>query len=317
MPLSVSATGSYGDGEDVSVNQEGRRHFDFSSNGQELDPVNFSIYGVGDRISLVPSKDAGVIVLSDSEEDNNITLPEAAYDTGPPSGNGIPFTETDPGAQDSYLVDAGPGSGCLGLFGSSDDFEMPLWPLPACSQTGSGFQLFSTDANISDTMVDVNRSSLGCPPMNGYGLAADGAIGTAPQAEDFPARHPSAHAHHNHHHESLHQSRMDSSASHSNADANGSLVDNPLAFAGDDPSLQIFLPTQPAGILQPDLTQDVDMANGIQTDDWISLRLGLNDGNHIEPAGTSGLNSRHQFGSDGRMDSLANTGNCPITFLAP
>ncbi|CAA6654791.1 unnamed protein product [Spirodela intermedia] len=308
MPLSVSATGSYGDGEDVSVNQEGRRNFDFSSNVPELlDPVSFSIYGAGDRVSPVQSKDADVIVLSDSEEDNNTTLAAAAYDTGPPSGNGIPFTETDPGAQDSYLVDTGPGSACLGLFGSGDDFEMPLWPLPTCSQTGSGFQLFNTDASVSDTMVDVNRNSLGCPPMNGFGLGSDGMIGTVPRAEDFPIRHSNEYARHNHHHESLHQSRMDSSASQSNADANGSLVNNPLAFAGGDPSLQIFLPAQPAGILQPDLTQGVDMVNAIPTDDWISLRLGGNDGNHIEPAATSVLNSRHQFGSDGRMDSLANT----------
>uniref|UniRef100_A0A1D1XLK6 E3 SUMO-protein ligase SIZ1 n=1 Tax=Anthurium amnicola TaxID=1678845 RepID=A0A1D1XLK6_9ARAE len=306
MPLSVSATGSYRDEDDPSVNQDGRGHFDFStSNGQELDSMNFDMYNIDDRMPPAPSKDADIIVLSDSEEDN-ITLisPEAAYDTGLTNATGIPFTATHPGVQESYLVDTN-GASSLG-FGNTDYF---LWPsLPTCSQTGAGFQLFNNDVDVPDALVDMQRTSLGCAPMNGYGLASDGATGDASKAHDLTACPPNDHC--RQHHEGLpHQSSFGPSTCRSNAEVISSLVDNPLAFAGDDPSLQIFLPTQPAGMpSQSNLSQQVDISNGTHTDDWISLRLGGNDGNHIESAAANGLNSRHLFGTkEDRMNTLANT----------
>ncbi|MQM03519.1 hypothetical protein Taro_036304 [Colocasia esculenta] len=311
LPLSVSANGSYRDGDDASVNQEGRGHFDFSaSNGQELDSMNFDMmYNVDERVPLAPSRDTDVIVLSDSEEDN-ITLisPETAYDTGPSNGTGIPFATTHPGVQEPYLVDPAlnAGGSCLGLFGNGEDFEMPGW-FPSCSQPGAGFQLFNTDADVPGSLVDSHHNALGCSPMNGYGLASDGVVGDTSQTQDVTTCPPNDH---HHHHEGLTcQSRIGPSACQSSAEVNNSLVDNPLAFAGDDPSLQIFLPTQPAGMpTQSDLNQQLDISNGAHTDDWISLRLGGNDTSHVESTAADGLNSRNFFGSkDDRMNSLANT----------
>ncbi|XP_078434735.1 DNA-binding protein with MIZ/SP-RING zinc finger, PHD-finger and SAP domain-containing protein isoform X2 [Wolffia australiana] len=85
------------------------------------------------------------------------------------------------------------------------------------------------------------------------------------------------------------------------------VLNNPLGFAGDDPSLQIFLPTQPAGAGQPALGQEMGLGPAMPTDDWISLRLGGADGDrHLEPATTSA--SLTPFSAaDRRMDTLADT----------
>ena len=276
-PWSQSASVSFGDGDDSSVNEEGRRHFGFSVNGQDLDPMNLSIY------SPAPAQSEDVIVLSDSEEDN-LGMPWLSnHGMLPEAVDRIPFAETDDGGHDP-LVDNGPGSSNVGLFGGGDDFGIPLWPQP-----GSGFQLFNSEANIQE------NNSLVCSQVNGF----DSADVPVPVTEDFPTTHPNTHEHHQH--DSLNQSRI----ALSRAEVNGSQVNNPLGFAGDDPSLQIFLPvTESAGMIQPELTQEVDLGNGIPTDDWISLRLGGDDGDHHAQA------SRHQFGSsDGRKDSLADTGN--------
>ncbi|PKA62669.1 E3 SUMO-protein ligase SIZ1 [Apostasia shenzhenica] len=57
----------------------------------------------------------------------------------------------------------------------------------------------------------------------------------------------------------------------------GSLVDNPLAFGHDDPSLQIFLPTRAnSEPVQTDVMTHSKISNIVQAgaDDWISLTLG-------------------------------------------
>ncbi|KAL3649375.1 SUMO ligase siz1 [Castilleja foliolosa] len=60
---------------------------------------------------------------------------------------------------------------------------------------------------------------------------------------------------------------------------NGGLVDNnnPLAFGGNDPSLQIFLPTRQSdasAAAQPDSGAHSGGLNGGRSEDWISLKLG-------------------------------------------
>ncbi|KAF8403052.1 hypothetical protein HHK36_011146 [Tetracentron sinense] len=299
LAMSSSATGSGRDGEDPSVNQDGGGNFDFSTNnGNEIDSIslNFdSTFEVANRNSSAPLGDSHVIVLSDSEEEIENLIPDV-YDTGRADADGITFPVPPPGVPDSYPEDPSLGTGAssgLGLFnGNSDDFGMPLWTLPSGTQAGSGFQLFGTDTDVSDALVDLHHASVTCPtPMNGYILAPEATMGSATQIPD-------------------------SSGCHSNTNINDGLVDNPLTFDRDDPSLQIFLPTQPAGAsMQSDLRDQPNLSNGFSTEDWISLRLGGGssggEGNS-ESAAANGLNSRNQFASkEGRIESLAGTGVYP------
>ncbi|KAM7502055.1 hypothetical protein LguiB_000959 [Lonicera macranthoides] len=294
IPMSSSATGSGRDGEDPSVNQDGGGNFDFSTtNGAELDSISLNLdpaYVFADQNPAEPLGDAEVIVLSDSEEENETLIPAGPIYSGPP--HGIP---------ESYHEDPalGPvGNSCLGPFDThEDDFEVPLWSLPSGSQGPPGFQLFGSDMDVSDALVDVQHGSINCPTSmsGGYTLttAETGMVGSTsfiPEA-------------------SLH---------HSNADMNNGLVDNPLAFGGDDPSLQIFLPTRPSdSAVQADLRHQPDMSNGIRTEDWISLRLGdgSSGGGHggggvpVESTVTNGMNLRQQLSSkEGALDNLADTG---------
>ncbi|KAF8369573.1 hypothetical protein HHK36_032399 [Tetracentron sinense] len=301
MPMSSSATGSGRDGEDYCVNQDIGGHFVFSANnGNELNSVslNFDLtYGLNQNPCALLG-DADVIVLSDSEEENEILI-ETVYGSDQADACGVTFSVPPPGVLDAYPEDSCFGTGgssCPGLFnGLQDDYGMPLCPYPSGTQAGSGFQLFGTDMDVSDALVDVPHASITCPlPMNGYVLTPEATIGSATQVQD-------------------------SSICCSSTDINESLVDNPLAFGRDDPSLQIFLPTQPAAAsVQSDIRDQTDMLKDIRTEDWISLRLGGGDGGdsgggHDESADANGLNSRNQFASkEGRMESLANIGVGPF-----
>ncbi|XVF04959.1 hypothetical protein REPUB_Repub05bG0128800 [Reevesia pubescens] len=281
IPMSSSATGSGKDGEDPSVNQDGGGTYDFTSNGIELDsmPQNIdSAYEFTDQNpSAAAAGNAEVIVLSDSDEENEILISSTA--------GGLNFPVAPPGISHPYSEDPSLGpAGHLGLFTPNDEFDMPLWPLPPGTQEGSGFQLFSTDTDVSDALVDMQRNSLNCPSMNGYTLAPETTMGSATLVPG-------------------------SSIGQTDADINEGLVDNTL-FGGEDPSLQIFLPTHPSGSsAQSDLRDQADVSNGIRTDDWISLRLGGGaSGGHGDSATVNGLNSRQQIPSrDCAMDSLADT----------
>ncbi|OMP09732.1 Zinc finger, MIZ-type [Corchorus olitorius] len=290
IPMSSSGTGSGKDGEDASVNQDGGGTYDFTSNGIELDsmPLNIdSAYEFTDRNPSVAAGNAEVIVLSDSDEDNDILISSTtAYKDNQNDAGGLNFPVANHGISHSYADDPalGPASN-LGLFTPNDEFDMPLWPLPPGAQEGSGFQLFSTDPDVSDPLVDLQRNALNCPSsMNGYTLAPETTIGSA---NIVPS----------------------SSIGQSDTDINGGLVDNTL-FGGDDPSLQIFLPTRPSDAsAQSDLRDQADVSNGIRTDDWISLRLGGGaSGGHGDSANVNRLNSRQQIPSRERaIDSLADS----------
>ncbi|KAF6150463.1 hypothetical protein GIB67_030264 [Kingdonia uniflora] len=212
----------------------------------------------------------GVIVLSDdSDGDNeNFTTAGNVYDSGE-AIPGIPFSVPAPGIPDPYLEDSGRG---LGLFNGSsgDDFVNPLWPLAGVNtQVGPGFQLFGTETNISESLGDPTS-------VAGYTFAPDTDMAQIPD-----------------------------SICHSNSDLHSSLVDNPLAFGGEDPALQIFLPSHPAGTLvQPDLRNQPDSTDGMRTDDWISLRLG---GSGVSAA-ANGFNSSHHFRPvEDRKDNMGDT----------
>ncbi|KAJ1381705.1 Zinc finger, PHD-type [Sesbania bispinosa] len=225
IPMSSSATGSGRDGDDPSVNQGGGGHIDYSTtNGIEMDSLGLNnvdlTYGYTAHNTSAQVGGAEVIVLSDSEEDNDILLsPAIAYKSNQ-NDTADGYSMPPPGLVNSYTEDQNlGGNSCLGLFPNEDDFGMSsLWSLPPGTQAGPGFQLFGSDADVSDALVHLQHGPINCTSsLNGYALAPDTALGSSSLLQD-------------------------PSNGRSDADLNGGLVDNPLAFAGDDPSLQIFSP---------------------------------------------------------------------------
>ncbi|XP_031279864.1 E3 SUMO-protein ligase SIZ1-like isoform X1 [Pistacia vera] len=285
ITMSSSASGSGGDDEDPSINQDCNGHIDTSANnGNEINfiPHSFdSTLAIENQTSAL-TRGADIIILSDSEEGNeHLDPPESVYKT---------FSAIDsgpPGFSDSYLVDpmldAGANS-CLGLFsGIISDIGMSNWPYTSGTRGGSGFQLFGTDSIVADAFVDLDHSPVMCPPpMNGFTTVARPTLTSGREILDSPV-------------------------CHNNIDIDEHLIDNTLPFVGDDPSLQNFLPSQPPVVLsESDLGQQPPTLNGIRTDDWISLRLG-SDGEHVRgdlgsnsrSAATNGLELRHICGPNG------------------
>ncbi|XP_071711972.1 E3 SUMO-protein ligase SIZ1-like [Rutidosis leptorrhynchoides] len=218
--------------------------------------------------------DADVIVLSDSDDDTpNLMSSGLVYNNGNVYSNEIlnPQMEDPP-------INTG-GSSSLGLFNNNDDYGVPLWSLPSTSQVGSSFQLFGSDDNNNV----VHHGLDGTSSIDGFTLPDDLIMGPAP----------------------------DSSLYQSNLEINDGLVDNPLAFGNDDPSLRLFLPTRPSQVADHVGPRDQPSVSkgGLHSDDWISLRLGgCSSGVNCEPATTDGLNTSQQPGSkDGALDTLADT----------
>ncbi|KAI3826514.1 hypothetical protein L1987_00562 [Smallanthus sonchifolius] len=287
IPMSSSATISGRDGEDTSVNQEGGGRFDYSTpNGVELDSLSLNI----DRNFISSAAgDAEVIVLSDSEEENenrfsSAQIYKSSNNNNNPDGEGVPFSGLPLGIPEPHPE--------LGLFNTNDDdFGGPFWSLHSSNPCGPSFHFIGSDADPTDGLVDLHHDQLGSTSMGvgGYSLAGETCMGSAALVPD-----PS-------HHQSM--------------NINDGLVDNPLAFGGDDPSLQLFLPTRPSEATQQDefTDQPPALSNGSRGDDWISLRLGGGgSGVTSEPgapaAATSGLNPRQQPPSkDGGLNALADT----------
>ncbi|KAK9068657.1 hypothetical protein SSX86_012772 [Deinandra increscens subsp. villosa] len=277
IPMSSSATGSGRDGEDTSVNQEGGEGFDYSiPNESELDSLSLNI----DR-NLMGSAggDTEVIILSDSDEETeNLISSGQIYNNCNPDGERISFSSHSLGIPEPHPE--------LGLFNTDDDFEVPFWPSAPGNQCEPGLQFFGSDAHPTDTLADLHNGQFGATStgVGGYSLAGETSMGSTPL--------------------------VPSSSHHQSVNINSDLVDNPLAFGGDDPSLQLFLPTRPSEAAQQvELTdQPPAMSNGFRSDDWISLRLG-GGGVHCEPdAATNGLNLRQQpLSDDSVLDSLADT----------
>ncbi|KAK4763333.1 hypothetical protein SAY86_009101 [Trapa natans] len=289
IPMSSSATPSSKDDEDTSVNQDGGGNFNFTANnGVELDSVAFNVdtmFGFVEQNPVMAVGNAGVIVLSDSDVENDILIP---------SGSGYKGNQSEPDRINLLLdhtvmtdsfedpILGNGGNSCLGLFNSNDDDfgGMPLWTLPPGSQAGPSFQLFT-----SDGMVDLQDGSINCTTtMNGYPFPPETGVEPAALVPDPPVNH-------------------------SDNQLNENLVDNPLVLDRDDPSLQIFLPTGPSGAsVQSSVREEADMSNGIHTD-WISLSLGGGAiGGHGNKVETNGYSSRQQVPSeDNSLNSFSNT----------
>ncbi|XP_050213349.1 E3 SUMO-protein ligase SIZ1 [Mercurialis annua] len=289
IPMSSSATDSGRDGEDASVNQDGGGNFDLTNNGIELDSLSLNVdstYGFPDRNFSAPTGDAEVIVLSDSDDDNDLLLTSGTiYKNNQTDDGGAAFAMPPPGIANPYPEDPSVGNGLGFLNHNDDEFGIPLWPLPSGSQPGPGFQLFNSD--VPDSLVDLQGGPINCPmSMNGFSLGPETVMGSASLVAD-------------------------SSACRSGSDINDGLVDNPLAFGGEDPSLQIFLPTRPSDAsAQSSMRDQADVSNGVRREDWISLSLGGGGatGSHGDSVPANGVNSRQQVPlRDGAMESLADT----------
>ncbi|KAK3140858.1 hypothetical protein QOZ80_5AG0406800 [Eleusine coracana subsp. coracana] len=265
VPMSSSPAGSK-DGEDASVNQDGGMHFDLSLN-QEFDSFahNFGqTYNTEDRAQQ-PQNVADVIVLSDSDEENDtmVCLP-SAFDNTTANGNSFSFAASGAGYPERYQEDAGVGPSGLGLLSSNAaDFEMNNWQIHSYPPQEQGFQFFGADNDVANPFVSSNNS---------FNVATDNfSLDCNVGAEEPSVSHGL-------------------SICRNTNDMQGSLVDNPLALAGDDPSLQIFLPSEPSSVpLQEELSE---RPNGVHSDDWISLTLAAGGGGNEESTSVDALKSQ-------------------------
>lgn len=286
IPMSSSATGSGKDGDDPSVNQDAVGSFDFGNNGMELDSLSMNVdsgYKFPDsNHQPPPASNNDVIVLSDSDEEDDVVITAGpAYNENQADG-GVSFPLHPVGITNSYNEDhqvAAAGNSGLGLFTNDDDddYDMRLWQLSSDAHGGPGFQLFGSDADVSDGLAGLQPGPLNCDPAinSGYSMAPGTSTPMVPE-----------------------------SVGRSEADANDGLFDNPMAFSRDDPSLQIFLPTRPETSAQSDFRNEAGMSNGVNNDDWISLRLG----DHGETVGANGLNESNLVSTrEGALDTLSET----------
>lgn len=168
---------------------------------------------------------------------------------------------------DAYPDESGMRTDAVSYLGfydnSTDDFVLPLWPLQTCPQNGPGLKLFGSYMDNSDAFAGLGP--------NDYHLRSNG-YEEACQAQDLP--------------------------SCPNNSSNGSLMNsNPLTYNCGDPSLQIFLPSQPVASVpsQIDLRGQLEIDNSISDDDWMSLSLGGVGEPHVSSISANGQSSEQHF----------------------
>ncbi|KAG2729965.1 hypothetical protein I3843_01G267300 [Carya illinoinensis] len=277
ITMSSSGTGrSGGDDENPSINQDcgGLIGIQISTNdGNEITSMSHSgpTFGIQNGSSAL-GEDADIIVLSDSEEENNLVRSLSAL----------------PSVQDPYLEDPALNIGlssCLGLFnvsesGNGNEIGLSPWPYSMGTQAGSAFQLFGTDSDVSDAFVDLDRTSVPCSvPMNGNIEASRSTVNSGGHI-------------------------LSSSVCYTSNEIDDGMVDNPMAFISEDPSLQNFLPIQSAEMLeQSNVEHPHPVMSGFE--DWISLRVGSKGGivdtdigAHAVSAAANGLGLRNPNGSN-------------------
>jgi hypothetical protein len=277
ITMSSSATGSGKDDENPSINQDCGGHIDISINdGNEIisiphdSPPAFGILNGSSGLG----EDADIIVLSDSEEENDHVRSLSAL----------------PRIPDSYVEDPAPNvsvSSCLGLFngsgsgsgnGNGSEIELSPWPYSLGPQAGPAFQLFGPDSDVSDAFIDLEHTSVSfLAQMNGKVQASTSIANSGVQV-------------------------LSSSVCHTNNGIESALVDNPLAFVGEEPSMQNFLPTQPADMLDQSIMEHQPPGS---YEDWISLRVGSKGesvhgdfGAHVVAAAPNGLDLINPNGSN-------------------
>lgn len=276
IPTSSSATGSYRDGEDPSVNQDGGGSFDLHFNGHELDSISLELYKVGDVCPPIPLENSNLIILSDSDEDNDTMIsPTTAHEIIPSDCNVVPTDHRR--VTDAYPDESELRTDTVSYLdfceNSADDFVLPLWPLQTCPQNDPGLKLFGSDTDVSDAFAGLGT--------NDYNLRSNG-YGEPCHAQDIPSCPENS--------------------------SNGSLINsNPLTYNCGDPSLQIFLPSQPVASIpsQTDLSGHLEIDNGISADDWMSLSLGGVGEPHLNNTSAIVPSSEQQFTPEESRESLA------------
>ncbi|XP_024466348.1 E3 SUMO-protein ligase SIZ1 isoform X4 [Populus trichocarpa] len=108
LTMSSSTTGSGGDEEDPSINQDYSGHVEISpSSVNEINSICHYFdptLAINHGSSVAPGN-ADIIILSDSDEENvNLVPPETVYDTYRVNGSGSSLA-VNPGITDSYLED--------------------------------------------------------------------------------------------------------------------------------------------------------------------------------------------------------------------
>ncbi|XP_044978733.1 E3 SUMO-protein ligase SIZ1-like [Hordeum vulgare subsp. vulgare] len=262
-PVSSSHTGIYRDGDYLSVS--------------ECSTQIGEMYRVDDRPQQ-QLEDADVIVLSDSDDDNVVTVsPPAAYsDVG-----GLGFAPISaPGVAESYQEGGVVGGLGLDLFNdNSDIFDITSWS--AQPQPEQGFNFFGTDILLG------SHNSSGAA-SNGYTLNCHAGSSDTSRVPDPSTCHVRTR----------------------------SLVDNLLPFGNDDSSLRIFLPIQPSGVpVQEERNVHDDMANAVQPDDddedddWISLTLAAGGGSNEQFEAADTVSPQAQIAVEERRMEPAETLN--------
>ncbi|KAK9126809.1 hypothetical protein Scep_015655 [Stephania cephalantha] len=299
MPMSSSATGSSREGEDPSVNQDGGGHFDFSvNNGNEFDSISLTFdqnCGLANRAHSIPLRNPDVIVLTDSDEENEDHIPPVSiYDSGQAHIGDLQFSNTA-GIPNLYVENTDPvncRSSSMDLL-DGNGAGMSIWPSTSSVQAGSGFQLFHTESGVPDTCVDIQQPSITFPTfLNDFMSDRETATGSAVVAPGKRSDH------------------------HNDTELNVDLLDNPMAFGGDDPSLRLFPPSQPAGTSMRTGCGDIHETSKL--DNWISLRLGGvvdgdSNGGRGDPATTNGLNSEQQYANESSLLLNMNDGKSDTT----
>ncbi|EOY18581.1 DNA-binding protein with MIZ/SP-RING zinc finger, putative isoform 2 [Theobroma cacao] len=259
ITLSSSASGSGRDDENPSINQDYGRYDSIPGmNGNEINSIrhNFNSILSTENQSYGAIGEPDIIIVSDSEEED-VNLVSCHTDYKSCVLNDCGALSAPPRIEQSYLENPVPDSGissCLDLFNDSGkDVGMSDWAYSSGTQASSRFQLFGEDSDVSDVLIDLERSGVTCSgPMNSYTLASKLTMNSSRQVPD-------------------------SSIFSTNINEDDDLVDNPFAFVSVDPSLQNFLSTQPVGTLaETDLGHCPPISNITHTEDWISLRLGCN-----------------------------------------
>lgn len=257
IPMSSSHTGICRDGDYLSVS-ECSTHFGLSSiNGHESDVFSDKLGQMyrDDERPHEQLKDADVIVLSDSDEENVVILPPpAAYnDVG-----GLGFTaSTAPGVAENYQEGGGVGGSGLDLFNhNSDIFDINSW-----SQPEQGFQFFGTD-----TLVDSRNSSDVAP--NAYTLDCNAGSSDTSRVQDLSSYH---------------------ARTRSFVDDLLPCEDDDSSLRIFLPSQPSSVP------LQEERNERDNMSDGVQPDDWISLTLAAGGGGNEQSEPAHVLNPEPQI----------------------
>ncbi|KAK9189948.1 hypothetical protein WN943_018547 [Citrus x changshan-huyou] len=275
ITMSSSASGCSRHEEDPTVNQDTNSRKYLNDIPHRIDPI----FGTGNQTDG-PIGDTDIIVLSDSEEDNDHLAPSTSYQSY------HPIDSAPDGICESYFEDPAFDGGdgpCFGPFnGTVDAVGLSNWSYPSGTQAGSSFQVFDAVSNVSDVFVDLDHPSVACSlPMNGYKSPSKSTLTCDSGVLDSPVCH----------------SNID--IGEQLIDISEQLIENTLPFVREDPSIGHFVPSQPTALFSE------SNSGNYTSENWISLRLGstcADTGSHSQSATTNALELRSSCRPSGGRD---------------